>query len=139
MDPLVSRIVAMMWVFKELVGQWKTGRRLSFEEKTLLVRYLLVQLHEHQARCNQSYTHILIPFIHTLAQEQIRCNAFDHTGHSVPHGIDEHDITLCEAPYEEEYDTDISDETAKQIANLVMSCKELQLKVAYNFGEAQSQ
>ena len=125
----------MLLLSWEILDYFKSGKRLTPEQKTLLIRYLWVQFHEYQAQCNKPNPYVLIPLIHTLAQEQIRCNAFDYTGHSVPHGIYEHDVSLGETSYEEEYDTNISSDTTEKIANLVSACKSFELKIPYNLSE----
>jgi len=139
LEPIVAQIAALLWLFQELVGNWKSGKRLTQSEKALLIRYLWIPFQQHETHCNHHNAKVLIPLVHTFSQNNIGSNAFYDTRHTIPHRIDEHDIPLCEASDEEEYDTNISSETADQIAQLVAACKEFQLKVPENFSEAESQ
>ena len=141
---VVPVATACLWVARELWDRrWKTGKRLSFKEKvqviSCLVRYFSVVLHEHETKCNEYNADVLVPLIHAFSQYQISGDAFNDTGHSIPHGVYEHDVALCETSDEEEYDTRISEETTEQIAQLVAACKEFKLKISENFSEAESQ
>jgi hypothetical protein len=80
----------------------------------------------------------MIPGIETFTEDKIRRQGFDDSRQPIPHTVDIHDVALCETSDEEEYDTAVSCETAEQIAQLVLACKELKLKVADNLSERES-
>jgi hypothetical protein len=141
---VVPVATACMWVAKELWDRrWKTGKRLSFKEKVMviscLIRYFSIVLQKQETSYNEKNAKILIPLIHSLTQNKISGYAFNDTGQPIPHGVDEEDIALCETSDEEEYDTCVSDETIEQIAQLVAACKEFKLKIPEHFGEGESQ
>jgi uncharacterized protein YeaC (DUF1315 family) len=131
-DPLVWKVTALYWLFKEVTGQWRTGKRLTFEEKTLMLQLLWNFAHFEQKHTqrNENKSSVLIPHIETLSEQNESSSWFDQSRETVPHAVDVHDVALCETSDEEEYDTNISSETAEQIAQLVLACKEFQLKVA---------
>lgn len=140
-DPLVYRFTAFYWLGQELVGNWKTGRRLTIDQKTKLLELLVWNLsraQQEQTACDEYQPDVMIPGIETFTEYEIRRKGFDDTRETVPHTVDVHDVALCETSDEEEYDTSVSDETAEQIAKLVLACKEFQLKVAYDFSERHS-
>jgi len=78
-EPLVYKITAFYWLFQELIGNWKAGRRLTLDQKAQLIELLVLNLSRVQ---------------HTICEEDIN----------------------------------ISQETTEQIAQLVLACKEFQLK-----------
>ena len=43
-DPLVIQIVALYWMFQELVKFWKTKQRLTFEQKKKVLHLLIWNL-----------------------------------------------------------------------------------------------
>lgn len=43
-DPLVYKVTAFYWLLQELVGNWKTGRRLTIDEKAKLLELLVWNL-----------------------------------------------------------------------------------------------
>ena len=47
-DPLVIQIVALYWMFQELVKFWKTGQRLTFEQKKKVLHLLVWNLSRMQ-------------------------------------------------------------------------------------------
>jgi len=140
-DPLVYKVTAFYWLLQELVGNWKTGKRLTIDQKAKLLELLvwnLSRVQEEQAAYDEYESEIMIPGIETFTEDEVRSCSFQHTRESVPHAVDVHDVALCETFDEEEYDTTVSCETTEQIAQLVLACKELQLKVAQDFSESQA-
>jgi hypothetical protein len=140
-DPLVYKATAFYWLGQELVGNWKTGKRLTIDQKAKLLELLvwnLSRVQEEQAAYDEYQPSIMIPGIESFTEYEVRRQGFDNTRESVPHAVDVHDVALCETSDEEEYDTSISSETAEQIAQLVLACKELQLKVPQNFSQSQA-
>ena len=130
-DPLVYKVTAFYWLLQELVGNWKAGKRLTLDQKAKLLELLvwnLSNLHQDQAYCDEYESEILMPCRETFTEYEVRRQDPRET---IPHAVD---VALCE----EEYDTTVSCETAEQIAQLVLACKEFQLKVAQDFSERQS-
>ena len=139
-DPLVYKVTAFYWLLQELVGNWKSGKRLTLEQKTQLLQLLvwnLSRVQQEQTAYDEYEPEVMVPGIEAFTEYEIRRQGFDNSRETVPHAVDVHDIALCETSDEEEYDTSVSCETAEQIAQLVLACKELQLKVADDFGESQ--
>lgn len=133
LNPLVVQIVALYWLFQELVGFWKTGQRLTLRQKQMVIQLLvwnLSRVQYEQTTYDEYQTDVVIPGIETFTEDEIGCQSLNDSGESVPHPVDVHDVALCETSDEEEYDTSISSETSEQIANLVLACKEFQLKVS---------
>lgn len=140
-DPLVYKMAAFYWLSQELIGNWKSGRRLTLDQKAQLVQLLvwnISRLQQEQAAYDEYETNILMPGIEAFTEDEICSHSFQNTGETIPHAVDVHDVALCETSDEEEYDTSISSETAEQIAQLVLACKELQLKVPQNFSQSQA-
>ena len=140
-DPLVYKVTAFYWLLQELVGNWKSGKRLTLEQKTQLLQLLVWNLsrtQQEQTAYDEYEPEVVIPGIETFTEYEIRRQGFDDARETVPHPVDVHDVALCETSDEEEYDTGVSCETAEQIAQLVLACKEFQLKVADNLGERES-
>ena len=140
-DPLVYKATAFYWLGQELVGNWKTGKRLTIDQKAKLLELLvwnLSNLHQDQAYCDEYESEILMPCRETFTEDEIRSYSFQNTRETIPHAVDIHDVALCETSDEEEYDTSISCETTEQIAQLMIACKEFQLKVADDFSERES-
>ena len=140
-DPLVYKVTAFYWFLQELVGNWKAGKRLTLDQKTQLLQLLVWNLsrsQQEQTAYDEYESEVVIPGIETFAEYEIRRHGFDNSRETVPHAVDVHDVALCETSDEEEYDTSVSRETAEQIAQLVLACKEFQLKVADNLGERES-
>ena len=140
-DPLVYKVTAVYWLFQELVSNWKRGHRLTLDQKAKLLQLLVwnfARLQQEQAAYDESESYVMFPRVETFTEDEICCECLDNTGETVPHPIDIHDVALCETSDEEEYDTSISSETAEQIAQLVLACKELELKVPQNFGKSQA-
>lgn len=103
-DPLVYKITAFYWLLQELIGNWKVGKRLAFDQKVRLLQLVvwnLPSLAHEQAAYDES------------AEYKIRRQGFDIP---IPH------------PVEEEYDITLSHETIEQITQLVLACKEFHLK-----------
>ena len=140
-DPLVLRLSAMYWLFQELVGNCKSGHTLTLDQKMKLIRLLVwnfTRLQQEQAAYDERESEVMFPRIEAFTEDEICCECFDNAGETVPHPVDVHDVALCETSDEEEYDTSISSETAKQIAELMLACKEFQLKVPENFSQSQA-
>jgi hypothetical protein len=141
LDPLVYRATAFYWLGQELVGNWKSGHRLTIDQKMKLLELLvwnLSRVQQEQTAYDEHESEVMIPGIETFTEYEIRRQGFDDARETVPHAVDVHDVALCETSDEEEYDTGISCETAEQIAQLVLACKEFQLKVTENLGERES-
>ena len=139
-DPLVYKVTAFYWLLQELVGNWKSGKRLTLEQKTQLLQLLVWNLsraQQEQSAYDEYEPEVVIPGIEAFTEYEIRRQGFDNSRETVPHAVDVHDVALCETFDEEEYDTGVSSETAEKIAQLVLACKEFQLKVADDFGERQ--
>ena len=140
-DPLVLKFTAFYWLLQELIGNWKSGKRLTLDQKAQLIQLLvwnLTRLQQEQAAYDEYETEIMCPGIETFTEYEVRRQGLDYTRETVPHAVDVHDVALCETSDEEEYDTSISCETAEQIAQLVLACKELELKVPQNLGKSQA-
>ena len=103
-DPIVLKFTAFYWLFQELVGNWKSGRRLTLDQKAQLVQLLVWNL----SRVQQEQADVVIPGIETFT---VRRQGFDYPRETIPHAVDD--------------DINISDETTEQIAQLVLACKEL--------------
>ena len=43
-DPLVYKVTAFYWLLQELVGNWKTGKRLTLDQKANLLELLVWNL-----------------------------------------------------------------------------------------------
>jgi hypothetical protein len=130
-DPLVYKVTAFYWLLQELVGNWKAGKRLTLDQKAKLLELLvwnLSQVQQEQAAYDEYQPNIMIPGIESFTEDEVRRQDPRET---IPHAVD---VALCE----EEYDTTVSCETAEQIAQLVLACKELELKVAQDFSERQA-
>jgi len=103
-DPLVYKITAFYWLLQELIGNWKVGKRLAFDQKVQLLQLIvwnLPSLAREQAAYDES------------TEYKIRRQGFD-----IP----------IPPPVEEEYDITLSHETIEQITQLVLACKEFHLK-----------
>ena len=140
-DPLVYKVTSFYWLLQELVGNWKSGKRLTLDQKSKLLELLvwnLSRLEKEQSTYDEYESEIVIPGIEAFTEYEVRRQGFDDPRETIPHPVDIHDVALCETSDEEEYDTSVSRETTEQIAQLVLACKELQLKVADDFGESES-
>jgi hypothetical protein len=140
-DPLVYKITAFYWLMQELVGNWKAGRRLTLDQKAKLLELLVwnfTRLQQEQAAYDEYQPEVMIPGIETFTEDKVRRQGFDYPRESVPHAVDVHDVALCETSDEEEYDTSISSETTEKIAQLVLACKEFQLKVTDDLSKSQA-
>jgi len=140
-DPLIYKITAFYWLLQELVGNWKAGKRLTLDQKSQLLQLLvwnLTRLQQEQAAYNEYEAEVMRPRIETFTEYEVRRQGFDYPRETIPHAVDIHDVAFCETSDEEEYDTSISSETAEQIAQLVLACKELELKVPQNFSQSQA-
>jgi hypothetical protein len=140
-DPLVYKVTAFYWLLQELVGNWKSGKRLTIDQKSKLLELLvrnLSRLEQEQAAYDEYESEVVIPGVEAFTEYEIRRQGFDYPREPIPHAVDVHDVALCETFDEEEYDTSVSSETTEQIAQLVLACKEFQLKVADDFGERES-
>jgi hypothetical protein len=138
---LVYKVTSFYWLLQELVGNWKSGKRLTLEQKTQLLQLLvwnLSRVQQEQTAYDEYKTEVVIPGIETFAEYEVRRKCFDDSRYTIPHAVDIHDVALCETSDEEEYDTSVSRETAEQIAQLMLACKEFQLKVADDLGERES-
>jgi len=100
-DPLVLKFTAFYWLLQELVGNWKAGKRLTLDQKAQLVQLLVWNLSRVQQE-QDAY------------QPDVRRQGFDYP----------RDVALCETSDE---DINISSETAEQIAQLVLACKEFEV------------
>jgi hypothetical protein len=47
-DPLVYKVTAFYWLLQELVGNWKTGKRLTLDQKAKLLELLVWNLSQVQ-------------------------------------------------------------------------------------------
>jgi hypothetical protein len=115
-DPLVLRLSAMYWLFQELVGNWRSGHRLTIDQKMKIIHLVVWNFTRLQQEHYEYASDVMYPGI-------VRRQGFDNPRESVPYPVD---VALCETSDEEEYDTAVSDETAKQVADLMIACKEFQ-------------
>jgi len=119
-DPLVYKVTSFYWLMQELIGNWKSGKRLALDQKAQLLQLLvwnLTRLEQEQTAYDEGESE------ETFAEYKIRRQGFDYPRETVPHDVD---VALCETSDE---DIDISQETTEPIAQLVLACKEFQLKV----------
>ena len=140
-DPLVYKVTSFYWLLQELVGNWKSGKRLTLDQKSKLLELLvrnLSRLEQEQSAYDEYESEVMIPGIESFTKYEIRRQGFDNPRETVPHPVHIHDVALCETSDEEEYDTGVSCETTEQIAQLVLACKEFQLKVAQDLSERES-
>jgi hypothetical protein len=140
-DPLVYKLTAFYWLLQELIGNWKSGKRLTMDQKTQLIQLLvwnLSRVQDEQAAYDEYESYVMIPGIEAFTEDKIRRQGFDNPREPIPHAVDVHNVALCETSDEEEYDTAVSSETTEQIAQLVLACKEFQLKVPENLGKSQA-
>ena len=140
-DPLVYKVTSFYWLLQELVGNWKSGKRLTLEQKTQLLQLLVWNLsraQQEQTAYDEYESEIVVPGIETFTEYEVRRQGFDYPREAVPHPVDIHDVALCETSDEEEYDTSISCETTEKIAQLVLACKEFQLKVPQDLSKSQA-
>jgi hypothetical protein len=140
-DPLVYKVTAFYWLLQELVGNWNSGKRLTLDQKSTLLELLvrnLSRLEQEQSAYDEYESEVMIPGIESFTEYEIRRQGFDNPRETVPHPVHIHDVALCETSDEEEYDTGVSCETTEQIAQLVLACKEFQLKVAQDLSERES-
>ena len=140
-EPLVYKVTAFYWLMQELVGNWKSGRRLNLDQKAKLLELLVwnfTRLQQEQAAYDECESEVMFPGIEAFAEYKVRRQGFDYPRETVPHAVDVHDVALCETSDEEEYDTSISCETTEKIAQLVLACKEFQLKVTDNLSKSQA-
>ena len=140
-DPLVYKVTSFYWLLQELVGNWNSGKRLTIDQKSKLLELLvrnLSRLEKEQAAYDEYEPEVVIPGIEAFTENEVRRKGFDNPRQTVPHAVDIHDVALCETSDEEEYDTSVSCETTEQIAQLMLACKEFQLKVADNLSERQA-
>jgi hypothetical protein len=140
-DPLLYKVTAFYWLMQELVGNWKIGRRLTLDQKAKLLELLvwnLTRLQQEQTAYDECESEVMFPGIESFTEDKIRRQGFDYTRETVPHTVDVHDVALCETSDEEEYDTSISCETTEKIAQLVLACKEFQLKVPQDLSKSQA-
>jgi uncharacterized protein YeaC (DUF1315 family) len=114
-DPLVYKVTSFYWLMQELIGNWKSGKRLALEQKAQLLQLLVWNL----TRLEQEQT----AYDEGESEYKIRRQGFDYPRETVPRDVD---VALCETSDE---DTSISSETTEQIAQLVLACKEFKLKV----------
>ena len=140
-DPLVYKVTSFYWLLQELVGNWKSGKRLTIDQKSKLIELLvwnLSRVQEEQTAYDEYESEVVVPGIEAFTEYEIRRQGFDNSRETIPHPVDIHDVALCETSDEEEYDTSVSCETTEQIAQLMLACKEFQLKIADNLGKSQA-
>ena len=120
-DPLVYKVTAFYWLLKELIGVWKTGRRLTLDQKAQLIQLLvwnLSRVQQEQSAYDEYETDVMCPGIEAFTE-------YENPRETITHTVDVH-----------EDDTSISCETTEQIAQLVLACKEFQLKVPEDFSKS---
>jgi hypothetical protein len=59
-DPLVYKVTAFYWLMQELVGNWKTGRRLTLDQKAQLLELLVWNLSRVQKEQDAYQPNIMI-------------------------------------------------------------------------------
>ena len=71
-DPLVYKATAFYWLLQELVGNWKTGQRLTLDQKAQLLELLvwnLSQVQQEQSACEDDIDE-------QVAQLMLACKEF---------------------------------------------------------------
>ena len=126
----------------DLLRRKKEGQRLSFRQKVLLLQVIgsianTVSLHQKYAADNENKARILAASVETFTKEKIHTNCIEQGGDSIPHTVDVHDVPALESLDEEVHDTEISDETARQILLLAAACKEFKLGISKQLNETQ--
>ena len=105
----------------------------------LVLAYVLAwhwtNTHQENPQNNNEQPNVLVPICQTLTENKKRCERLDHRGYAVPHAVHVQDVRLFETHDGEIDDSDVSSDTSEKVAQLVASCKELQMKVTEYFGE----
>jgi hypothetical protein len=65
-DPLVYKITAFYWLMQELVCNWKTGRRLTLDQKAQLLQILVWNLTRLQQEQAYYESDIVVPGIESF-------------------------------------------------------------------------
>jgi hypothetical protein len=71
-DPLVYKVTAFYWLLQELVGNWKTGQRLTLDQKAQLLELLVWNL----SRVQQEQAAYEDDIDEQVAQLMLACKEF---------------------------------------------------------------
>jgi hypothetical protein len=75
-DPLVYKITAFYWLFQELIGNWKAGRRLTLDQKAQLIELLVWNLSRVQHTLCEEDINISQETTEQIAQLVLACKEF---------------------------------------------------------------
>ena len=100
---------------------------MTFREKWLFLQLIgsianTVAIQQKYAADNENKARILAARVESFAKQEINTYCIEEGRYSVPHAVDVHDVPALESLDEEIHDTEISDETARQILLLVEAC-----------------
>jgi hypothetical protein len=126
----------------DLLRRKKEGKRLTFREKWLFLQLVAsicntVAIHQKYAADNEYKARILAARVESFAEQEINPYCIEQGRDSIPHTVDVHDVPALESLDEEEHDTEISEETARQILVLAAACKEFKLGVSKKLDETE--
>jgi hypothetical protein len=75
-EPLVYKITAFYWLFQELIGNWKAGRRLTLDQKAQLIELLVWNLSRVQHTLCVEDINISQETTEQIAQLVLACKEF---------------------------------------------------------------
>jgi hypothetical protein len=75
-DPLVYKITAFYWLFQEIIGNWKAGRRLTLDQKAQLIELLVWNLSRVQHTLCEEDINISQETTEQIAQLVLACKEF---------------------------------------------------------------
>jgi hypothetical protein len=75
-EPLVYKITAFYWLFQELIGNWKAGRRLTLDQKAQLIELLVWNLSRVQHTLCEEDINISQETTEQIAQLVLACKEF---------------------------------------------------------------
>jgi len=126
----------------DLLRRKKEGKRLTFREKWLFLQLIgsianTVALHQKHAADNENKARILAARVESFAKKEINTYCIEEGRDSIPHAVDVHHVPALESLDEEIHDTEISDETARQILLLAAACKEFKLGITKELNQTE--
>jgi hypothetical protein len=75
-EPLVYKITAFYWLFQEIIGNWKAGRRLTLDQKAQLIELLVWNLSRVQHTLCVEDINISQETTEQIAQLVLACKEF---------------------------------------------------------------
>jgi hypothetical protein len=75
-EPLVYKITAFYWLFQEIIGNWKAGRRLTLDQKAQLIELLVWNLSRVQHTLCEEDINISQETTEQIAQLVLACKEF---------------------------------------------------------------